>query len=294
MIRAASGPQVVLITGCSSGFGLLTAARLAQRGHRVFATMRDPDKKGPLLEKVAKRAAAVEVLPLNVTDVESVENAVYQVQEKTGRIDVLINNAGYAMGGAFEDLTQEEIRAQLETNFFGVQNLVRETLPLMRAQGSGTIINISSVAGLYALPGLGAYNASKWALEGFSESLYYEVKPFGIRICLIEPGSYRTKIFFENRRVAARASDPSSPYFSFTEKLKTIVDETVAQDRKDPEEIAALVERLINSSNPPFRNIPDMRSRILFTLRRFLPWPVFSGMVYRAIRSCRNSSRSLH
>lgn len=284
MVQTVSSPQVVLITGSSSGFGLLTAVRLARRGHRVFATMRNLDKKGPLLEEAARRGVAVEILPLDVTSIESVENAVFQIQEQCGRIDVLVNNAGYAMGGAFEDLTEEDIRAQLETNFFGVQNLVREVLPLMRAQKSGTIINISSIAGLYALPGLGAYNASKWALEGFSESLYYEVKPFGIRVCMIEPGSYRTKIFFENRRVAVRASDPNSPYFSFTEKLKTYVDETIARDRKDPEEIAVLVEKLIDSPSPPFRNVPDTRSRVLLTLRRFLPWPVFSGMVESTLR----------
>ena len=115
-------------------------------------------------------------------------------------LDCVVNNAGYGIGGAFEDLTQEEIREQMETNFFGVQNVIREALHLMRNRGEGRIINISSVSGFSASPCFGAYNASKWALEGFSESLRYELKPFGIKVLLIEPGIYKTKILTENRR----------------------------------------------------------------------------------------------
>lgn len=277
--------KVILITGCSSGFGLLTAARLAAKGERVFATMRDAAKKQALLDEVKRRGGSVEVLQLDVTDVPSVRAAVEAIRKSAGRVDVLINNAGYGVGGFFEDLTQEEIRAQMETNFFGVQNTIREILPLMRAQKNGTIINITSVAGLYAAPAFNAYNASKWALEGFSESLYYELKPFGIRVCAIEPGTYNTTIFHANKRYAARFSDPQSPYFEFSQHLDKKVMDFVAKTRRDPERVAQLIEKIIESGNPAFRNFPDMQARAVFFVKKILPFRVFSWLIYNLLYS---------
>jgi len=280
-----SVPKIILITGCSSGFGLLTAARLASKGHTVIATMRNLTKRQALLDETRKRNTNVQILPLDVTDIRSIQATITAVETLHGRIDVLINNAGYGIGGFFEDLTQEEIRAQLDTNFFGVQNVCREVIPLMRRQKQGKIINISSISGLYALPGFGAYNASKWALEGFSESLYYEMKIHGVNVCLIEPGTYRTTIFYGNKRYAKNFNNPQSPYYKHSKYFSEEVDKYVAADKKDPEDIAILVEKLVNAQNPSFRNIPDRRSKILFALKRFLPFQIFSGILYKLLFS---------
>ena len=271
--------KVVLITGCSSGFGLLIAARLSATGHSVYATMRNLDKKQDLLDEVARRGSEVSVLQLDVTNTESIRTAVDTVKSQSGRIDVVVNNAGYGIGGFFEDLKEAEIRSQLETNFFGVQNVIREVVPLMRQHHSGLILNLSSMAGFYGMPAIGAYNASKWALEGFSESLYYELKPFGIHVSLIEPGLYKTKIFNENGRYAENFHNQQSPYYQASQFLFKRTMEHVDSDKKSPEDIAILAEKLINSPNPPLRNIPDTKSRILSILKRLLPFRVFSGMI---------------
>lgn len=277
--------KIVLVTGCSSGFGMLTAARLAAEGHKVIATMRDLKKKAPLLDEVNRRGAKVDILPLDVTDKQSIAAAVAEIGSKYGYVDVLVNNAGFGIGGFFEDLSDEEIRSQFETNFFGVQNVCRAIIPFMRPRRSGKIINLSSVSGFNASPCLGAYVASKWALEGFSESLRYELKPFGIDVLLIEPGSYRTKIFSDNARFAAKFVDNTSPYFEYSQYFGKKVKESIADNHKDPEDIAKLVSDLINAENPPFRNIPDLGSKFIAILRRILPFRIYSAIEYYLIYS---------
>ncbi len=276
---------VILITGCSSGFGLLTAARLAasSAGHTVVATMRDLRKKDALLKEVERRGGEITVLALDVTDEASTQEAVAKVMARYNRIDVLINNAGYGLGGFFEDLTEEEIRQQMETNFFGVQRLCRAVIPFMRERGTGKIINISSVAGFSTSPAFGAYNASKWALEAFSESLRYELMPFGIQVLLVEPGTYKTNIFYNNARYAKRFDDPQSPYYARSCHLKQKVLRYVESCRKDPEDVARLVEKLIVAKRPGFRHIPDKEGRLLFFLRKTLPFSVYSWMIRRAL-----------
>lgn len=269
---------IVLITGCSSGFGMLTAARLSRK-YQVIATMRDPEKQGALVQEVERRGGIVDIRQLDVTDPKSVRRCFMDVASKYGYLDVVVNNAGYGIGGFFEDLTDEEVRRQFETNFFGVQNVTRAALPLMRPRRSGKIIVLSSVAGFYALPAFGAYNASKWAVEGFCESLRYELKFFGIDVVLIEPGSYKTKIFYENAQYAKNAPNESSPYFPITQYLRGRVRNYVDDLHKDPEDIPALVEKLIKAEHPPFRSIPDIESQVLYALRRLLPFPVFSWMI---------------
>lgn len=272
--------KVVLISGCSSGFGLMTAARLASRGHKVIATMRDLSKRNVLLSEVNRRGGQeIEVLRLDVTDKESIRTVIEHIAAEYGYVDVLVNNAGYGIGGFFEDLTEEEIRQQMETNFFGVQNLTRAVIPLMRQRKRGRVINISSVAGFSASPAFGAYNASKWALEAFSESLQYELKLFGIDVLLIEPGTYRTKIFFENARYAKNFDNPASPYYPVSQHLRKNVMAYVEDCHKDMEEVPVLVEKLMLARNPPFRSIPDIESKILFCLRKFLPFGVYRAMV---------------
>lgn len=270
---------VVLITGCSSGFGLLTAARLSSKGYRVIATMRNLDKQGVLTSEVNRRAGNVDIVQMDVTDEESVGRAISQVAARYGYIDVLVNNAGYGIGGFFEDLADAEIRDQMETNFFGVQNVTRAVIPLMRQRKRGKIINISSVAGFSASPAFSAYNASKWALEAFSESLRYELGFFGIDVFLIEPGTYKTKIFYENARYARLFDNPHSPYYPISQHLKAKVMSYLEDCHKDPEEVAAMVEKLIKAKNPPFRNIPDIEGQMLYWMRRVLPFRFYSAMI---------------
>jgi len=274
---------VVLITGCSSGFGLHIAAHLASQGCRVVATMRNLGKQAALLNEVQRRGGKVDVLQLDVTDKKSIQLAIQEISAKYGHLDILVNNAGFGLGGCFEDLSDEEIREVMETNFFGVQNVTREVIPLMRQRKRGKIINISSVAGFSTLPSFGAYNASKWALEGFSESLRYELKFFGIDVLLIEPGTYRTEIFFDNARYAQSFNNPDSPYYPYSQFLKRKVDQRLADCHKDIEEIPLLIEKLIRAKNPPFRNIPDLESKILYLFRKFLPFTVYSWIIRWAL-----------
>lgn len=277
--------KIILITGCSSGFGLHTVAHLASKGHRVVATMRNLDKKSPLLSEVHRRGGEVDLLRLDVTDKATIKSAVRQVASEYGYIDVLVNNAGMGMGGFFEDLTEEDIREIMEVNFFGVQAVTREVIPLMRSRKQGKIINISSVSGFSTSPAFGAYNASKWALEAFSESLRYELKFFGIDVVLVEPGTYVTKIFSDNVRYAQNFNNPQSPYYFISQFLKRKVEDYVADCHKDIEEIPMLIEKLIRAANPSFRNIPDIEGKMLYLLRKLLPFSLYSFLIRKALFS---------
>lgn len=278
-------PKVILITGCSSGFGLRTAVYLAKKGHYVIATMRDLSRSGGLVDEVKRENKTVDLYQMDVTNKRAIKDIVRQVAAKYGYIDVLINNAGFGLGGFFEDLADEEIRNIMETNFYGVQNVTREVIPCMRQRKSGKIINISSIAGLSASPSFGAYNASKWALEGFSESLRYEMKIWGIDVCLVEPGTYKTKIFYENARVAKNFENQDSPYYPISKFLEKRIRNYVDGCNKDLEDIPRLIEKLINSQKPPFRNIPDFETKILYSLRRLLPFSLYSLIVFKTVFS---------
>lgn len=274
-----NSPKVILISGCSSGFGLLMAARLSAKGHHVIATMRNLAKKDALLNEAARRGGIPEILTMDVTDNESIYKAVNQIIAKYGKIDVLVNNAGYGLGGFFEDITDKEFRDIMETNFFGAMNLTRAVVPFMRERRQGKIINISSIAGLSASPAFSGYNCSKWALEAFSECLRYELALFGIQVMVVEPGTYKTDIFYQNARYAANFDNILSPYYAYSQNFRKRVMNYVDNCRKPPEKVAALVERLINSKNPPFRNRPDLETKALLFLRRILPFSCYSWII---------------
>ena len=277
--------KVVLITGCSSGFGLHTAAHLSSKGYTVIATMRNLEKRHELQDEVDRRNGQVDILQLDVTDQQSIKSAVKQISIKYGHVDILVNNAGCGLGGFFEDLTEDEIRHIMDTNFFGVQAVTREVIPLMRQRKQGKIINISSVSGFSTSPGFSAYNASKWALEGFSESLRYELKFFDIDVLLIEPGTYRTKIFSENARYASNFDNPQSPYYPISQFLRKRVEAHFKDCHKDIKEIPELIEKLIKSPHPAFRNIPDIESKVLYMLRKILPFRIYSFLLRKILFS---------
>lgn len=280
---------VVLITGTSSGIGLLAAARLAAAGHDVYASMRNLAGSHDLAAELERRKTAAHLVQLDVTDVDSIARVVALIEKEAGRLDVLINNAGYGLGGFFEDLSAAEIQAQFDTNFFGLQAVTRAALPLMRqsaAGGSwGRIVNISSLQGRIAVPGLGAYTASKFALEGFSEGLYYELQPFHIHVVLIEPGSFRTKIFAENARVASRAENPHSPYAEHARWLRAWIDKLLESPELlgDAEDVARVIEIVLQKARPDLRYVVGRRARQMLRLRKLLPGRLFHRMVLRRI-----------
>ena len=270
---------------------MLSAARLAAAGHTVYATMRDLSKKAKLLAEVNRRGATVQLLRLAVNDQDSVIKVVKRITSKVGRLDVLINNAGYGLGGFFEDVSDGEFRAQMETNFFGLLTVTRKALPLMRKTASeygGTrIINISSVQGRAPIPGLGAYATSKWAVEGFSESLNHELAPFGIDVVIVEPGSYRTEIFTSNAHVAEGTGDEASPYTRFSEAFKRKIDSmtdggTVGMG-DDPEVVAELIEEIIESKSPKLRYVVGQKAKIRIWLRALLPTKHYRRVLRKAL-----------
>jgi NAD(P)-dependent dehydrogenase (short-subunit alcohol dehydrogenase family) len=284
--------SVVLITGTSSGFGLLMAARLAASDHMIYATMRSLGKQDDLLAEVGRRGGEVAILQLDVRDDASIKRCIAHIAAKEGRLDILINNAGYGIGGFFEDLSEDEIREQMETNFYGTLKVTRQALPLMRKtradsgkRGAVKIINISSVGGRTGTPGMGAYNASKYALEGHSESLFHELRPFGISVVVIEPGTFRTKIFTENLKLARRAEDASSPYSHYGHRLKQILQQRITQGRGwgmgEAEDVAKLVERTIAARNPRFRYVIGTVARFRLALQWLLPFRWYAALVQR-------------
>ena len=199
--------KVALVTGSSSGIGLEAALALAKDGYHTFASMRDVSKAGELENTAKKDNLPIEVIELDVDKEESIVAAVKKIIESAGRLDVLVNNAGYGQFGCTEDVSVDDFRKQFETNFFSIVRIIQEVAPIMRNQNSGNIINISSVAGRMGLPGSPAYISSKFALEGLGECLRYELGQFGIKTTLIEPGVIKTN-FFESMKIPDSKTDP--------------------------------------------------------------------------------------
>ena len=284
--------KIILITGCSSGFGMLTAARLAAGGHTIYATMRNLHKQDTLKQELAKRETKCQILYLDVTDDISINKVIKTIEKQAGRLDVLINNAGYGIGGFFEDLSEAEIRSQFETNFFGVQKVTRTALPLMRVTAaksnkefSTKIINISSAQGRSTLPGLGAYGASKFALEGFSESLFFELHPFGIEVVILEPGTYSTKAIDENSQEADAGQKAGSPYANYTKRLKRLHSNILITKKGvgDPEDVAIMIEEIINRGKNKLRYLAGTQAKIRIWIRTILPFSWFSKIILKFV-----------
>lgn len=239
--------KVALVTGCSSGIGFETALALAREGYHTYASMRDT-KKGSKIQEIAKKEKLpITIIPLDVDKPESITSAVKQVISEKKRIDVLVNNAGYGIFGCLEDLTIEELKAQFETNFFAVARLIQEVAPIMRVQKSGTIVNVSSVAGKIGFPGSPAYISSKFALEGLSECLRYELSPFGVNTIIIEPGVIKTN-FFGSMKMPKNAK-PDSPYKDITNKVVAGV-KMMAEMGTPPSEVAEVIIKAIKEKTP--------------------------------------------
>ena len=284
--------KIILITGCSSGFGMVSAARLSALGNTVYASMRNLEKDNDLKLELKRRNTNCHIIPLDVCDDASIQDTINTITKQEGKLDILINNAGYGIGGFFEDLSEKEVRDQFETNFFGVQKVTRIVLPLMRKTAkeskelfSTKIINISSAQGRSALPGLGAYGASKFALEGFSEGLYFELQPFGVEVVLLEPGTYSTKALDENSKEASAGLKSESPYLEYTKNLKSLHRKILETQRGvgDPENVAIIIEKIIKRKRNKLRYLAGTQAKFRVGLRSILPFSWFSKIILKII-----------
>jgi NAD(P)-dependent dehydrogenase (short-subunit alcohol dehydrogenase family) len=250
--------KVAVVTGSSSGIGFSTALHLARAGYFTFATMRNPAAGIDLIKAAENENLPIQVEQLDVTDFGEIKDFMSRIGESSaavaggGRVDVLVNNAGYVLLGSLEDLSIKEIQDQLDTNLLGTIRVTQQVLSVMRAQSSGgTIVNISSAAGRFGLPGMSAYVSSKFALEGLSESLAYEVAPFGINVVLVEPGVVKTKIF-KNTIVGQGAGREDSPYSSLLGSLNASF-EALMENASTADQVAAIVLQAVSSPKPRLR-----------------------------------------
>jgi len=256
--------KIILITGISSGFGKQTARLLAERGHKVYGTVR----------REAGSEQGVNYLKMDLTDYASVKNAISNVLEKEGRIDVLINNAGAHTGGPIETSPMENIRVQMDTNFMGLVNITKELLPVMRKQGGGTIINFSSIGGLMGLPFQGYYSASKFAIEGFSEALRMEVSAYNIKVVLINPGDFHTSNSANRRNYLAPTGNDDPYNKQFEVSLAQI--EKDESNGWDPAVLAAKIVKIAESKNPKQRYIiASFEQKLAVVLKYILPGKLF-------------------
>jgi short-subunit dehydrogenase len=261
--------QVVFITGASSGIGEAIATRLSDKGYSVYGASR---------HLIDDQKFNFNFLQLDVRDEESIKKAVDYVIQKEGRIDILINNAGLGMLGALEDTTIEESKSIFETNVFGLHAMCNRVIPYMREHKSGLIINTSSIAGKVGLPYRGIYNATKHAIEGFSEALSMELRPFNIKVIILEPGDFRTSIN-TNRLVAKKATDPSSPYYHSFRRTSDQVFEEV-ESAWTPDKIAKDVERIINYKHPRLRFISaPIKQKLSIIMHKVLPARLFESII---------------
>lgn len=264
--------RVVLITGASSGIGRACAQHLQARGYRVYGTSRRVSAP----DGVA-RDGDVRMIAMDVTCEDSVAAAVALVMAREGRIDVVVNNAGYGIAGAVEDTSLAEARAQLDTNFFGVLRVCRAVLPILRGQGGGYLVNISSIGGLIAIPFQGLYSASKFAVEGMTESLRAELRPYGVQVVMIEPGDFHTGFTGQRQRVAAAAASVHDARYRAALGVME-ADETAGAT---PDAIARLLERIINRRSPALRYLagPFMQKLSVLVFKRLLPQRWFERLI---------------
>ncbi|MNI09063.1 putative ketoacyl reductase [compost metagenome] len=278
--------KIAVVTGTSSGFGLLITLSLAQAGYRVIATMRDLSKQTKLLALTEEAGVSelIECMQLDVTKPSEIEQVTTTILHTWGHIDVLINNAGFAVGGYTEDVPMTEWYRQMDTNFFGVVAITKAILPTMRKQKAGMIINMSSVSGKIGFPGYAPYAASKFAVEGFSEALRLEMVPFGVKVVLVEPGSYKTDIW--QKGFDQMCSPVDSPYRS---NLETVLrySRHSAHTAPDPQQVADIIVKIVQSKNPKLRYLVGKGSSALMLGKALLPWKSLERVLHRLLNKYR-------
>lgn len=275
--------KIALITGSSSGFGLFTSIELAKAGFRVVATMRDLGRRTALEQAAATAGVAgqVDVRALDVTNFDTIPGAVNQVVRDYGRLDVLVNNAGFAVAGFAEDIRLEELRMQFETNFFGAVAMTKAVLPVMRRQGSGHIIQLSSISGLHGALSVSSYSASKHALEGWSESLRLEVNSLGIKVVLVEPGSFQTDIWMRGAVMGKDAVKDSSPNFQRSLRMRDVIKKI---PKADPIAVARVITAIAQDPNPKLRYLVGRDAKIQLAMKRILRWKWHEKMIANFVK----------
>ncbi|AIY75699.1 TPA: oxidoreductase [Bacillus tropicus] len=276
--------KVAIITGSSSGFGLLTTLELAKKDYLVIATMRNLEKQANLLSQATQLNLLhnITVQQLDVTDQNSIHNFQLFLKE-INRVDLLINNAGYANGGFVEEIPVEEYRKQFETNLFGAISITQLVLPYMRVQKNGKIINISSISGQVGFPGLSPYVSSKYALEGWSESLRLEVKPFGIDVALVEPGSYNTNIWEVGKQLATNQSDTTSPYKEYMDKIQKHIN-SGSDTFGNPIDVAKKIVDIAEAKRTTLRYPIGKGVKFMILAKKILPWRLWEYLVLRSFK----------
>ena len=278
--------KVAVVTGSSSGIGYATSLLLAKSGFYTYASARNINKSASLQSIADAERLPLELIQLDVTDESSVEDAIKKIVLEKGRIDVLVNNAGYGLFGAFEELSLDEIKAQFETNFFGVVRVTQHVIPIMRTAqngGSGSIIvNVSSINGHLAFPVISAYVSTKFAIEGLSESIAYELEPFGIKVILIEPGAIGSN-FMKGSILSKRALDPQSPYSEFVQKIRAKISSD-HENATQPDEVAKNIVQAILSEKPEFRYVVGSDAVNLLEARKNMPYSDFQKMIRNIIQ----------
>lgn len=276
--------KIAVITGASSGFGLLTAVELSAAGYRIVATMRNLERRHLLDDALRARNAHanVDIRQLDITNTAAIPEVIQKIAADYGRIDVLINNAGFAMGGFLEDVSLDELRRQFETNFFGHVSVTKAVLPIMRRQRAGHIIMVTSIAGRCAQPVIGAYSSSKWALEGWSEALRIEMQPVGVQISLVEPGAYDTDIWVRNASVGQQALDPSSPNHARSKRFSEYAIKQV--HKQDARDVARLILRIAEDPHPKLRYVAGKDAKMQLLFRTLLPWKRYERSVAKFLK----------
>ena len=267
--------KTVLVTGCSSGIGLATCHVLSRNNFMTYGTVRNLSKAKKIEDLIDREGLPLKILHLDVNNDQSIKLAVKRVLSETGRLDVLINNAGYGMFGPIEEITTQEVKKQFETNFFGTIRVIKAIVPIMRKQGNGIIVNISSMVGRFGVPLNFAYVSSKFAVEGLSESIAFELEEFGIRVIVIEPGVVKSD-FFQNVRV--KGMDPNSPYHKLMKMRVSFLDKAMKNSMTSSYDVASIILDALNSKDPKFRYVVgndatnSIRMRNSLSDRKFIEW----------------------
>jgi NAD(P)-dependent dehydrogenase (short-subunit alcohol dehydrogenase family) len=278
------GEEVAVVTGSSTWIGFETSLMMARNGFHTYATMRKLEDGGSkqIIDIAKNENLPLQVIQLDVNDDKSVVDAINRTANEKDRIDVVINNAGYDLMGALEESSMDEIKAQFETNFFGAVRVMQAVIPLMRKQGGGIIVNITSLGGRISFPLNSPYHATKFALEGLSESIQYELEPFGIKIIVIEPGGVGSN-FLKNLKMATKTSDPlNSPYRLMQSSMSEYFKQW-SQNLMHPSEVAKVILQAVTSDNPDFRYIVGKDAVMMLESRRNMSDGEFQNLIKKQI-----------
>ena len=274
--------KTVLVTGCSSGIGYATCLVFARNNFATYGSVRDLSKAERIQEITNKEKLPLKIIRLDVNEDESIRIAIQKIISDSGGIDILINNAGYGMFGPIEEISIKEIKEQFETNFFGTIRLIKAIVPIMRKQRNGTIVNISSMVGRFGVPLNAAYVSSKFALEGLSESISFELEEFGIKVILVEPGVIQTD-FFHNLKI--EGNDTKSPYFKLMDKRIAFLKGSMKNSVSSSDQVANIILHAVNSRDPDMRYVigidatNSIHMRNSLSDREFMKW-IKDGMFH--------------